>query len=517
VTPGPRARPANRLLRLLFRDGFRLGWEYHEAPAFQVDPALETPPPLVPGRDYRADLARWEREYDAAVQAAGRAVADSPLWYPAGPERRCDAVLVYGGTAVSWEALLATAGASLLGGGRRLTVLDLSERRAGHALRGLGAAAGFAVREDWIASGGTSIDLFQALDADGLVHLVLETAGHDDSAPRAERQQDRTMLRDVVGCLTEGPVTLPRLVEGLRAVAGMPAGEGSALGRSEYRALLLLYGRGQSERGDVVARANRLCVHARDLTAFALDRRSAPAPGRRRIDLRTIEVAAGEHLDHQLAGDLVVQAVVRRLRGQQLARGPEALFLLGADRLRTSTLASILDAAERHGLLVLLVFEHLRDAGRDVLGWGNSIAAFLQLQNREEAEAAAGHVGMEEHFKLCQSTRTTGQSAERASGRTTGTSTGHSNALTVGMSFARTITDSFTRSQGTSAQESFGTNASIAATEQLVEELVLKPERFQSLPHTALVMVDKLSDRRAVLLDCNPTVLESRRLALPPP
>ncbi len=512
-----RSQPPNQNLEALFQPGLRLGWEFREPPRMWVDPVLETPPPLVPGRDYRQDLARWEQEYERAMRVSSQAATGSPVWYPAGLERHSDVLLVYGGTAVSWEALLATAGSSLLAEGRRLTLLDISERQSGVALRGLAAAAGYRVREDRIASGATTVDLFAALDADGLIHLALEAAVDDEQLLRAERQQDRMMLREVVGCLGRSPVTLDRMVGGLRVVAGMPPSR-DVLTQDEYRALLVLYGRIQSQQGEVVRRANRLAAHLHDLLAFRLIRK-VPSSERGRVDLRSITVTAEERLDRQLAADLVVEAVIRRLRRQARSQEREVLFVLGADRMRLDSVDSILHAAERHQILVFLLFEHLQGIGLEVLGWGNSVVAFLQLQNRGEAEAAAGYIGTEERFKLSQSTKTTGQSRERGRGTNTGTSAARSDAFTFGMSFGRTLTTTMTRSEGSSIQDSFGTNASIATTEQVVEELVLKPEQLQSLPHTALAMVDKLSDRRVTLADCNPTVLLSRRVApvLPPP
>lgn len=514
----PARRPPNARLRHLFAPVERFGWEYLEPPAVTIDPALETPPPLVRGRNYRRDLQEWEAARDAAIDAARHSAVTVPVWYPVGPNRTFDVVSLYGGTAVGWEAFLTTFIPPLLGAGALVSVIDLSERRCGGALLTLCPPCGWGCRQDLISASGSTLDLFGRLDGAGLVRLAQDTsAGSEDQVSRSAHQQDRLMLQEVVEQLADGPVTLDRAAAALRVVSRAAPLREEVLSPGEHRRLAVLYGASISQQGDVVGRATRLRAHLQSLRGFSLDRHRAAQAGDARATLRFVRLDPGDdRVTRQLAADLAIEALQRRLRQTQTAGHREVHVILGADGLSRDQVQALMNAAERLRLGLVLVFEHLRDVGAEVLGWGNGCALFMQLQNAEEAERAANHIGRHEIFKISQVTRTTGQTRENARGTTTGFEMGQNRSTTLGMSFARNIGSSMSRSQGTSATESFGTNASISTSESLSEELVVKVETLQSLPHTALLVVDKQSSRRVVLADCNPTILESHRVSTDP-
>jgi hypothetical protein len=68
----------------------------------------------------------------------------APEWAALAPSVPCDRIDVHGGTTYGWEALVTSAGASLLGAGARLTVVDLSREQVAAELVQLAERSGIA-------------------------------------------------------------------------------------------------------------------------------------------------------------------------------------------------------------------------------------------------------------------------------------------------------------------------------------------------------------------------------------
>lgn len=199
----------------------------------------------------------------------------------------------------------------------------------------------------------------------------------------------------------------------------------------------------------------------------------------------------------------LVAALADRLGAQ--VEPPGVLFLVGADRVDAEVLDSLVAAASAVDCFLVLVFENLRGAGRELLGRGDSETVILKLGNHDDATAAADHIGKDHLFIMSSMTKTAGE--------TQGESTTRS--FTESTSRTTSFLDAASNTAGTSTSTSSGSNSSenrsYAEATTRSEEFRTRPEAIQQLPDTSLVYVAATSGRRVVALgDCHPALIGSK-------
>src|SRR6185437_4385760 len=334
---------------------------------------------------YERAVSAWReriREHDAEQQSRIDAM---DVWYPVELSQSARMTCVFGGTADSWTALLATLGASLLGTGEHVAICDLSRRVAADVLCNMGRGAGFAVGETVLGDAPGVTDLLAErnwLELSSILAEVLHAAQRDPDMSQRERTEDQEVIREVTACLdTDGRVTITRLRSALLAIT----------------------------RTDIAGNSDHeLARHERDrlLGAFA---------GASSVHATTIERMVR------------IERALRGLEGLEPSLSRTATrdgvgHATGADCIGQRPLESLLAHAERQKLKVVLFFESLKQHAIDLLGAGGAAAAFLALGNHREAEEASNFIGSEHRWVMVQEQFGTSESSTETHGRQESTS-----------------------------------------------------------------------------------------------
>jgi hypothetical protein len=481
---------------------------------------------LVP---HPGDAKRAEAEYEEAMSAWQERIAQfeaaevkrfeaAEVWRPVPLSESAHITCVFGGTSVSWTALLATLGASLLGSGAEITIADLSRRFTVDVLCDLCQTAGVPTTEFVLPGNAASADLFADVswnDLSTVLVEVLHSAQQDLDASRRERQEDRSVIREVAECLDpNGVVSITRLRRALLVVQGADAGSGDAvINVDEHRQLAGLFNDVQRQHGGVLERVIRIERALRDFemldgsgrayagnggqTTLERPRLAGEHPGGLRIigvDKQT------DDLENDRLVDLLYQLLLRRVR-----RGwahTDALVILGADRVRREALESLITHAEHGHLRVLLFFEHLRQDAIEIIGGGGAAAAFLALGNHREAMEASDFIGAEYKWVESQHTASASRSLTQTHAREDTASTAATLGFPLGGSLARTKT------KGRTYSEAFGHGREYTAGVERVREAVIESEVLMGLPATGMIYVEVLpgGQRVATNVDCHPNI-----------
>jgi hypothetical protein len=478
--------------------------------------------------EYQEAMSAWQQrvvQFEAAEVKRSESV---DVWYPVPLSQAARMTCVFGGTPVSWTAVLSAVGASLLGSGARIVIGDLSRRLTADVLCDLCRAVGIPTVEAVLPGGAANADLFADVswnDLSSVLAEVLHSAQKDLDASRRERQEDRSVIRDIAGCLdASGPVSITRLRKALLVVQGVEvAGNGDAvIDADEYERLTRLFNEVQRQHGGVMERVTRIERALRDFelldgtdTASANDAHAAlessPGVSGDRGDLRVIGVdKQTDDLENDRLVDLLFQLLLRRVR-----RGwaqADVLIILGADRIRREALESLMTHAEQERIEVLLFFEHLRQDAIDIVGGGGAIAAFLALGNHREAKEASDFIGGEYRWVEAQHTASASESLTRTPGREESASSSGTLGLPPAISRSRSKT------KGRSYSEAFGQHREYTLSEQRVREAVIEPEILMGLPVTGMICVEVLpgGQRTAVNIDCHPQIAFAPRVAKEP-
>ncbi len=364
--------------------------------------------------DYLEASSAWQQRISQFEDADLKRFEAVDLWYPVPLSETAQMTCVFGGTPVSWTAVLATLGASLLGSGARILVGDLSRRLTADVLCDLSRTNGISTTEAALPGGAASADLLADIgwnDLSSVLVEVLHSAQQDLDTSRRERQEDRSVIREIAECLdASGPVSIARLRSALLVVQGAaPAENGEAvIAADEHRRLSELFNDVQRQHGMVMERVTRIERSLRDFEvldgtrreptgndnrqqlAGDDDRQEPTGNGNRQDlagnsdrtaleppqlvderhgDLRVIGVdKQTDDLENDRLVDLLFQLLLRRVRQGRVQA--DVLVILGADRIRREALESLMTHAEQRRIGVLLFFEHLR---RDAIGdrrWG---------------------------------------------------------------------------------------------------------------------------------------------------
>jgi len=480
-------------------------------------------------QNFALAVEQWQRRVVEFELSDRRRFEQAKDWYPVQPDP-ATLTCVFGGGSIrgsfaSWELMLTTLGASLLGSGQRVTIVNLSRRQPATTLLQL---------VDWANSDGRrQVPVLQlslpadsghprlsrGLDYDLLASILVEVLhsqqGDADTSMR-ERQEDRSVLREVAAKLIpNGSVSVPRLRAALRAVLREGEGEvgfGEArLSAAEQDRLAELYGAAQREHGGIVERVARLTRRLGDLPPLSFaDPGSSSAPGNWHAPsgpaLEILDVAADDSLDNEVGRELLFQLVLQSVRRHKKSvdestdDSPDVLILTGADHIRGQALVALHDYAERAGTDTMFLFERLREDAAQLLGTGGSRAAFLRLANPHDASEACEFIGRSHRWVESQYSRNSSESITNNWG------TSQSQSFGMGSSSTNVGTNEGANFSGTTGETS---------TSQRVYENVIEPSVLQGMPLNMLMFVeiDRDGQRLVTNADFNPEIAAQPRTA----
>jgi hypothetical protein len=495
------------LVKTLFSETVRVGWQFQRQHEPQRSSLRGNPPPAQQGEPIAATFQRWRRQIEDYERGQWEWSQQHPLWRPMRPGSEWNVLPVFGGTSIGWEALLATLGASLLGSGRSLSVLNFSDRATVSSISELAAAHGLQAWNGIVTSGGRSLDLFAGLGGDALVDLVLDSlATADPREVRRDHIEDRSLLRTIAAKLRP-PVTLQRLRTALGVVLreDVASDQKGRLADDEFDAVSELYGDAIRQHTDILVRAYQLERSLDELSAFETTsgppRVVPPSQG-----LAIVEVdPALEEANFDLAVDLTIQSFLRSLASTSANGGRRVLVIAGADRLRPGTLRRLLAVSERHNVSTVLLFSRLRDVALEALGESDTML-FMRLTDHREARVAADQIGRQHKFVYSSVTRTRSESFDQSRGTSRGSESGTSRGTSVGGQFSASFSTNQGSSLGSSTNQSIGTSVSEGIGHERVYEYQIEPSVLQGLEHTALFLVEHAAGASR-LGDCDPTIL----------
>jgi hypothetical protein len=482
-----------------------------------------------------ADFQRLSSHWRASVSShnvAEQHRLDTALrWFPLRIEAG-ERVDVFGGSDQSRSAMLATFGCSLLASGHRVLVLDLTEEALANPLSALASATGVPVTSVVLPQDLEFYNLLcglESAEASELIAEVLHPRRHGDSHDDP-RNDSRDLVADLLGAVLsrlERRVDLPRLVAGLRALHNTydPSTEDTLTEREFSRLVeaghdVVLGERARDELRSAISRLQLLTVsgsHPDTALEFLT------AGGLTVLAIETV----GNRRRKEILDRTVASLLLRALEGEQVTNGQVTVVLAGADRLGTVLLERIAREARGSGVGLIYLFDHLRDATLPLLGGAHSKALIMRLGNKDEAEAAAKHIGHQHRFVLGQVSRQKGTTSTLGGGTSTtrGTSSSISNGHQQGSSRqglhggsnsseTEQITEGVSRSFTTSESWSLADSYTDGQVDTRVYEFTVEPTTIQSLPPASFVLVDASDGQRAVVMGtCDPRITELDHVA----
>ncbi|MFE1825117.1 hypothetical protein [Streptomyces yangpuensis] len=447
--------------------------------------------------DHEASLRAWQLRLEAHRAEHLRHNETLDTWFPISLASDPSRIDVFGGTGKGWASLLATLCGPLLGSGRPVVVLDLTQQSVAGELAGLAGRCGVAVTRVPMPRALLGADLCEGSTSEELAETLAEALA--SLRPPGVDADLHAVDVDVVRTVTdrlEGPVTLARLAAGLRVllrVDGEDPQPPGPLGPAETEAIgraAGLVGRGERVRDEIcyVRAQTELLARAEAAGAPDGDPAVPDAPGPRASAWWNpgglTVVTTGDHVRRRkdLTDRFVFFRLLHTLRKDAVAAGPGTLVVAGADHLGRAALEAMARQARSAGVRPVFLLEHLREDAVRVAGGSDSATVFMRMGNGEEAEAAARFIGPEHGLR--------GHPAGTSTARTAapGEDPGRVHGSTVG---------DFT-----------------------VGDFIVGPAQLRALPVTGLVLVEPGADgrRRLVLGDCDPGInLLPRRSARPRP
>ncbi len=467
-------------------------------------------------REHERAVADWQRRVVEFEQSEQKRRDEAAYWFPVVPSPGSHLICAFGGSSRTWAFALGTIGASMLGSGRRVFVVDVSRRKSVDGLWELSRRQGYPVFPESLPSESPTLPPFDGMTWDSLTTILSEvshSAQRDAAVSRHERHEDRAVLREVAGRLDQnGPVSITRLEAALHVVGSVGAlQEDTTISDDEYDRLAALYNDVQRQHGGVMERVTRL---ERMLRGLHLLESSAELPGERNgsvdsgASLRVVGIdKRADELDSEILSDLFFQLLLHSMR--KGAVDADFLILLGADRISRNSLETLGTYAEREQVPTLLFFEHLRDDAVQVIGGGGAAAVFFTLANHHEAKEATEFIGSKYKWVESQRTRAYSESVTRSRG--TEESENFTESLSrgiTGIDRSTSRTESYGRTVGESLSEAIARSEEYSSSEQRVREAVIEPEVLMGLPVTGLICVEVQPDGRRIAanVDCHPKI-----------
>jgi hypothetical protein len=437
----------------------------------------------VPHARHALMVAHWERDRDAHNTAERARVDAIDEWGAVRTLPGTRRIDVYGGEHQGWTAFLTTFGTSMLAERTPMVLLDLSRTAVSAELCQVAQQSGVDAHVELLPDQLGVSSLLDGLTANDVKDVLVEAISDD-------RVLDDRILSAVFEALRPNP-TLARVHDALSILLG----GASRLSDEETARVRELFAEDQLRR--LHDRVQRLEAHLAHLTELPTGQPSTRAP-----QLTCFSVTPrGSQVTTELLVDLLGQWLIRSLKNVRPGQSPRTVVVAGADQLRTQHLEQVAALCDSLGFRLVLLFQHLRDAGSALLGGGRA-TIFMRLGNYEEAERAANFIGRGYRFELARITTEHGEDDTVA--RTTST-TGE-------------FLSPLTRRWGSSRTRAHSTSWSYAETRQRVHELFVDPAHLQALPPTAFVLVQHVADRQvlAVAADCNPDLLSMPRVSTQP-
>lgn len=401
--------------------------------------------------EHERRLNEWSARREEWAKSEQLRIDQGPVWHPLTTPDPLTSVHVFGGSATSWDAFLTTALAVPLAAGRPAWVLN---GRGGDTTRGLLRAcadSGITAGEFDLSDGSDGLDLLAGCSADESSDLLASAVamhGRPEEV-RARRTAFADVLRLVTGSLGP-PLTIRRIELGVRVVEQSlsPSEAEKHLTASELRDLT---------RGlDELPQVDQVRQHTRDLRttlSSALGKQHEKdaaflSPVWQSTGLRVFSTGGADQDGGHQRSLLLISAMVRALRACAVVPG-STIIIAGADEFSARTLEHLTDRARLANCRVVLMYEHLRDDGRLMLGRNDSMTLLMQPGNASEAQAAADFIGKQHSFKVAQYSQQQSMSASHGSSISIGTS----RATSISSSWSNTHGDAWTH-QGTSRSRS---------------------------------------------------------------
>ncbi|MCM3882851.1 hypothetical protein [Frankia sp. R82] len=487
-------------------------------------------------QEFQGAYVAWQQRVHQHDEAERHRVAAAMDFYPLDLQTPAR-VDVFGGTGAGWTSILATGGASLLGSGAGILLLDLSE---------LGVGAGLVMlANDAHLPAGRQLpvevrELPASLERLGLlvgrepreVAALLADAFDTDRRGGGDpglRAIDFNILRVVTSSI-HAPLSFVRLAAALRILDN----QSSAIHEGVFDAYEIdalqqrMHDLGQRER--TAEQISFLRTELEILSgAEPAEHATTAATGTAadwwpRGGLRVLSTtSAGRDSSGRrklLVDRVLVQLLLHRLRNDADLRGAssDVVIIAGADHLGRETLTTLAQQAEAARVRLILMFKSLSDDAEKLIGTGHSAAIFMRLGNPREAATAAEHIGKGFRFVLSQVTNQVGNSFTEgfanSYGEQDGTSytegTGGQSSIGVG---GRSSGDSWNRSTTTSHSSSWTNTVNVSnsvsqnlgTTLQREKDYAVEPTTLQSLATTAFILVGTdAGPGRVRPGDCNP-------------
>lgn len=529
----------------------RLGWRYVDPVPprdFPHSQPLIYEPPLphlagLSGRRRRKAEDAWQgerarsrsawepmcqawREAKLEFEAAERnRFLAADLWFPLTVRGTVDRLDVVGGVTDGWRFLLATLGLPLLTPESSTLVMDLTGESVADGLSELARSVS-PVQQVNVSAAAGRYDPLARLKPDELAEVLAEAVARvraDDDAEK--RALDAEVLHDLASELG-GPATLARLLAGIRVLQRTYDLNSQVLSYDEVAAVTRLID--QYGEDPTHVRGLRFLRSTLQLLLPSEDGQAPDDPVRDLWPTGTLTIVKSDHAHERsktLADHLFFLSVLHDLRQPSFAPG-RLLVVLGADDLGRRGLEDLAKQARNRRATLILFFRNYREAARDIVGGSESATLFMRLGPGEEAAKAAEFIGRGHSFVLSQITCTLGRTDQVGAGTATGTSEGtsygeQSGTSRQGFQFSSNQGSNFSRTMGTSTQETTNWSRSDSfthgTTEQRVYEFFVEPTELQSLPATAVMLVQgQDSEKRIEVGDCNIGIALAERVSLEP-
>lgn len=478
------------------------------------------------GRDlvtaYQRQYAAWAERKAAHERADWARVEALDEWGAARTPPGTRRIDVFGGSLHGWEAFLTVYGTSTLAD-RPVLVADFSRELVCRELVLIASAAGAPVDVQLLPAQLAGSSVLAGLPGKELAEALAESMHPGDSGDdRAQRAIDGRILAEVCAALAE-PVSVARVAAALRAAMGerddsAPLSQterariGDGLFTAEYR---------RQVRADLV----RIESYLHPLIGLGQPGGPSEPAYLTCIALQSGAAAARD----ELLASLVLQWLTHRVTAA--AAQVPAVIIAGADELGRRHLERLSDACERRGVLLTLLFRHLREGSVHLLGGG--AAGFMRLGNHEEAARAADFIGRQHKFVLSQLTVSLGGDETHTTQASEGTS--ESDAINVGTAagwlkglgpagIMRSLGQlsgtkrTTSRTWSTAYSRAAGTNWNDAQSSQRVYEYAVEPTALQHLPDYAMLLVTSRPDGGPSLtpVECNPEIVTLPRVSTDP-
>lgn len=445
--------------------------------------------------EYQGAVAEWNLEaerYDEEERARLQRLPLHGAVRPATPSRRID---VYGGTVEGWQAFTTTLGASLLGSGQSLSVLDLSEADVASLLFRAAEEAGVPTKVDVLPQMAAQFDLFNGLNPTEIRGLLVEALHSDPSrADFGARSIDDEILASI--CMVLAPkLTIERIISALGVLLRREpeAAAGAVLSDSEWNGLSDLFN--DEYRGVITPNLVRLSAQLSPLREIGC-RAVATTAGR---GLEGVALSrGGGALLNELLVEILVQRTLQRLRAAE-GGAAHVLMIIAADLLATRHIEKLDELAAVQDTRIVYLFRRLRGDVLEVIGGGAGVAAVMRPAGPREAEEAANLIGRQYKFVLSQTSRSLGQSW---------TSNWGESKSTEGMP---TGDVNWGKSLGGSQEK--------GEVSSRVHEHTVEPEELRMLPPTVLFIAEfSAAGQRqgALVADCNPSLAALSRISTVP-